>query len=201
VAGGSFNTEKRSTRVSQEGAAQLEELLDALSPEEAFFVVGHRLSGYEKYLVEHNRKGFRIFAIVPARLTAVETRRLQSAGIAIRVSTESEGAATYKSFNYEIFERRPSLVVCFDGNSAAENLIQEAKNGKGKAAIFVWERAAALKKKALSLEGYVRLFGTDHPLSDQIEPARKILFAPQGVDTTDWYQTHREGSLPEESGQ
>lgn len=201
VAGGSFNTEKRSTRVSQEGAAQLEELLDALSPEEAFFVVGHRLSGYEKYLVEHNRKGFRIFAIVPARLTAVETRRLQSAGIAIRVSTESEGAATYKSFNYEIFERRPSLVVCFDGNSAAENLVQEAKNGKGKAAIFVWERAAALKKKALSLEGYVRLFGADHPLADQIEPARKVLFAPQGVDTTDWYQTHREGSLSEESGQ
>ena len=194
VAGGSFNTEKRSTRVSAEGAAEIDALMQALSPEEAFFVVGHRLSGYEKYLVDHNRKGFRVFAIVPSRITAQEARRLREAGTAIRVSTESEGAATYKSFNYEIFERRPSLVVCLDGNSAAENLIQEAKNGKGKAAIFVWERAAALRKKALSLEGYVRFFGEGQPLSSQIGEAKERLFAPQGVDTSDWYQTHREGS-------
>ncbi len=194
VAGGSFNTEKRSTRVSAEGAAEIDALMQALSPEEAFFVVGHRLSGYEKYLVDHNQKGFRVFAIVPSRITAQEARRLREAGTAIRVSTESEGAATYKSFNYEIFERRPSLVVCLDGNSAAENLIQEAKNGKGKAAIFVWERAAALRKKALSLEGYVRFFGEGQPLSSQIGEAKERLFAPQGVDTSDWYQTHREGS-------
>ncbi len=194
VAGGSFNTEKRSTRVSAEGAAEIDALMQALSPEEAFFVVGHRLSGYEKYLVDHNRKGFRVFAIVPSRITAQEAKRLREAGTAIRVSTESEGAATYKSFNYEIFERRPSLVVCLDGNSAAENLIQEAKNGKGKAAIFVWERAAALRKKALSLEGYVRFFGEGQPLSSQIGEAKERLFAPQGVDTSDWYQTHREGS-------
>ena len=169
VAGGSFNTEKRSTRVSAEGAAEIDALMQAL-------------------------KGFRVFAIVPSRITAQEARRLREAGTAIRVSTESEGAATYKSFNYEIFERRPSLVVCLDGNSAAENLIQEAKNGKGKAAIFVWERAAALRKKALSLEGYVRFFGEGQPLSSQIGEAKERLFAPQGVDTSDWYQTHREGS-------
>lgn len=194
VAGGSFNTEKRSTRVTAEGIAELDALMQVLSPEEAFFVIGHRLSGYEKVLADRNEKGFRVFSIVPSRITAQEARRLREAAAFVRVSTESEGAATYKSFNYEIFERRPSLVVCFDGNSAAENLIQEAKNGKGKAAIFVWEKAAALRKKALSLEGYVRFFGADHPLSAQIGAAKETLFAPQGVDTSDWYQTHREGS-------
>jgi len=100
----------------------------------------------------------------------------------------------YKSFNYEIFERRPSLVICFDGNSAVENLIQEARNGKGKAAIFVWERAQSLRRKALSLEGYVHIFGGGKvSLADEITAMKDRLFAPAGVDTVDWYQTHRQG--------
>ena len=41
----------------------------------------------------------------------------------------------YKSFNYEIFERRKSIVIAFDGNSAVSNLVQEAKNGKAKSKI------------------------------------------------------------------
>ena len=64
----------------------------------------------------------------------------------------------YKSFNYEIFERRPSIVIGFDGNSAGANLIQEAKNGKGKASIFVYSGSKGLKEKAESLEGYVTFF-------------------------------------------
>jgi hypothetical protein len=99
----------------------------------------------------------------------------------------------YKSFNYEIFERRPSIVVCFDGNSAAENLIQEAKNGKGRAAILIWDKAGSLREKAKSLEGYVRIFGRSAPLADQIRSVKSALFAPEGVDTTDWYQTHKKG--------
>ena len=50
----------------------------------------------------------------------------------VRVSIESDEMGIYKSFNYEIFERRNSVVVAFDGNSPVSNLIQEAKNGKGK---------------------------------------------------------------------
>ncbi len=49
------------------------------------------------------------------------------------VSTETEELGIYKSFNYEIFERRSSVVLAFDGNSPVSNLVQEAKNGKGKA--------------------------------------------------------------------
>lgn len=195
VAGGSFNTQRRTTRVTEEGARQLDAMMQMLLPEEAFFVIGYRMSGYEKYLLEHNEKGFRVFCFTPSRISAQEGKRIREADVSVRVSTESEGMGIYKSFNYEIFERRPSIVVCFDGNSAAENLIQEAKNGKGKAAIFIWEKAASLRKKALSLEGYVHMFGNDRPLDAEIRKMKSTLFAPAGVDTTDWYQTHREGQL------
>ncbi|MCI1305104.1 MAG: adenosine deaminase [Lachnospiraceae bacterium] len=193
VAGGSFNTAKRTTRVTDEGIRQIELLMKTLTPSEAFFVVGYRMSGYEKYLLEHNTKGFRVFCFVPSRLTAAELRRIRAEKISVRVSTESEGMGIYKSFNYEIFERRPSIVVCFDGNSAAENLIQEAKNGKGRAAILIWDKAGSLREKAKSLEGYVRIFGRSAPLADQIRSVKSALFAPEGVDTTDWYQTHKKG--------
>ncbi len=193
LCGGSFNTESRATRVTEEGRQELDHLLHLLSPEEAFFVIGHRMNGYEKYLTEHNTRGFRIFSIVPSRITPAEKNRLLESGVSVRISTESEAMGTYKSFNYEIFERRPSMVICFDGNSSAENLIQEAKNGKGKAAIYVWDKAATLRKKAVSLEGYVNMFGAGDPLEDQIAKARDTLFAPEGVNTTDWYQSHKEG--------
>ncbi|MGI6108146.1 MAG: adenosine deaminase [Lachnospiraceae bacterium] len=193
VAGGSFNTEKRSTRMTEEGKRQIEELMRVLSPEEAFFVIGNRISGYEKYLLTHNDRGFRVFCFVPSRVTPAQAARILEAKVGVRVSTESEAMGIYKSFNYEIFERRPSIVACFDGNSAAENLIQEARNGKGKSAIFVWEKAQSLKGKAESLEGYVHFFGEKHTLASEIEQMKSSLFAPEGVDTTDWYQTHREG--------
>ena len=168
VAGGSFNTQKRTTRVTPEGTELVEKMVEQLNPREYFFVLGHTLQGYERHLLECNRKRaeegkepFRIFCFVPARLTKTQLQRLKKENVRIRVSTESQAMGIYKSFNYEIFERRPSVVVAFDGNSAAENLIQEAKNGKGDAKILVWERAGALRRKAVSLEGYVRLFETD----------------------------------------
>lgn len=168
VAGGSFNTQKRTTRVTPEGTELVEKMVEQLSPREYFFVLGHTLQGYERHLLVCNRKRaeegkepFRIFCFVPARLTKTQLQRLKKEDVRIRVSTESQAMGIYKSFNYEIFERRPSVVVAFDGNSAAENLIQEAKNGKGDAKILVWERAGALRRKAVSLEGYVRLFETD----------------------------------------
>ena len=164
VIGGSFNTESRATHVTETGIRQLEELLELLSPEEACFVIGHKLSGYEKYLVGHNTKNFRIYAVVPALLSKKEISRLKESGVRIRVSTEAEGMGIYKSFNYEIFERRPSLVVAFDGNSAAANLIQEARNGKGHSLICIWNNSKSLRQKADSLQGYVSTFGQENPL-------------------------------------
>lgn len=166
--GGSFNSEKRATRITEEGSRQLDALLESLNPEEVFFVIGNRLRGYEKYLLEHNEKGFLIYSFVPSMLTREECRQLEEAGVRIRISTESESMGIYKSFNYEIFERRPSLLIGFDGNSAGENMIQEAKNGKGKAGIFIWEKSRTLREKASSLEGYVWFFNSKKPLADQV---------------------------------
>ena len=48
--------------------------------------------------------------------------------------------------------------VAFDGNIAGANMIQEAKNSKYPCLIHVNSRCKALKVKADSLEGYVKLF-------------------------------------------
>ena len=173
ILGGSFNTESRSTKLSKNATQQIDELLEYLNPDEVCFVIGHKLSGYEKYLLEHNEKGFRIYSFVPAVITKSEADRIKKSGVRARISTESQGMGIYKSFNYEIFERRPSMVVAFDGNSAATNLIQEAKNGKGKSAIFVWANSRNLMTKAKSLHGYVYSFDNENKLVKQIKELEK----------------------------
>ena len=83
-------------------------------------------------------------------------KKLQSANLkGIRISTESQEMGIYKSFNYEIFERRNCVLFAFDGNSSIANLVQEARNGKGRAWVFTYPKSAMLKAKAKSLEGYV----------------------------------------------
>ena len=173
--GGSFNTENRATRMTDAAIRQLDSFLEFLNPEEVCFVIGHKLGGYEKYLIDHNTRNFRIYAVVPALMSEKEIEKLQKAGVIIRVSTEAEGMGIYKSFNYEIFERRPSMVVAFDGNSAGVNLIQEARNGKGKSAIFVWSHCKVLRQKAQSLHGYVYLFDEENTLIDVIKKVQKSL--------------------------
>ena len=89
-------------------------------------------------------------------MTPQQMRRLQKAHLTgIRISTEAQEMGLYKSFNYEIFERRNCVLFAFDGNSAAANLVQEARNGKGKTWIFIYSNSPVLKAKAASLEGYV----------------------------------------------
>ncbi len=166
VAGGSFNSQNRTTRVTPEGKELMDRALQTADPRKVFFVIGSSLQGYERYILEYNerlikegKRPFLVFAIVPSRLSPAKVRALRRARVCIRVSTESKAMGIYKSFNYEIFERRPSMVIAMDGNAAALNLIQEARNGKGDATILVWEKAAALRGKADSLEGYVSIFG------------------------------------------
>ncbi|MCR5516563.1 MAG: adenosine deaminase, partial [Lachnospira sp.] len=163
----------RATKLSTNATKQIDEMLNYLDPEEVFFVIGHKISGYEKYLLEHNDKGFKIYSFVPAVVTKREAEKIKNAGVKVRVSTESQAMGTYKSFNYEIFERRPSMVVAFDGNSAAANLIQEAKNGKGKSAIFIWANSKVLMQKAKSLHGYVYSFDENEKLAELMEKLRK----------------------------
>ena len=173
--GGSFNTESRTTKISANATKQMDELMEYLNPEEVCFVVGHKLSGYEKYLLDNNKKGFRVYSFVPALITKTEAERIKASDVKVRVSIESEGMGLYKSINYEIFERRPSMVVAFDGNSAAANLIQEAKNGKGRSAIFVWAHSKNLMQKANSLHGYVFSFDKDNTIKKVIESIKNTI--------------------------
>lgn len=153
IAGGSFQV-SGTGRVSESDKAVLDALL-SLDPQKVFFVIGHKLSGHERYLAEHNR-GFEIYGIIPSLMTPQQMRRLQKAELTgIRISTESQEMGIYKSFNYEIFERRNCALFAFDGNSAAANLVQEARNGKGRTWIFIYPNSPMLKAKAASLEGYV----------------------------------------------
>ena len=65
------------------------------------------------------------------------------------------------------------MVVAFDGNSAAANLIQEAKNGKGRSFIYIWSHSKTLKQKAKSLQGYIRYFDNDNPIVEQLIELQK----------------------------
>ena len=172
IAGGSFNAKNRETVLDENGIRAIRRLVESLDDEKVYFVVGHKMSGYEKAVLDAAKelnKNFEINAIVPKEVSAEEVDNILKENInGIRISTEREEMGIYKSFNYEIFERRNSIVVAFDGNSPVSNLVQEAKNGKGKAKIYVNSEVEALKDKANSLGGYVKEFKVKDDLANAI---------------------------------
>ena len=172
IAGGSFNAKNRETVLDENGIRAIRRLVESLDDEKVYFVVGHKMSGYEKAVLDAAKdlnKNFEINAIVPKEVSAEEVDNILKENInGIRISTEREEMGIYKSFNYEIFERRNSIVVAFDGNSPVSNLVQEAKNGKGKAKIYVNSDVEALKDKANSLGGYVKEFKVKDDLANAI---------------------------------
>ncbi len=168
LAGGSFNSDRHRTRLRPQALRLIDSLLDRADPEEVFFVIGHRLCAYEKYLLQQNRGRFRIFAIVPARLDRREAAALLRSGAGILISIEPNGLGQYKSFAYEIFKRRPSVLLALDGNAAGANLIQEARNARHKCRIFVSAHSRTLRTKSLSLQGYARLIGEEPEAAPEI---------------------------------
>ena len=131
------------------------------------------MQGYERAVLDISKelnKKFDVTAVVPKYVSEDIKESLDSSQdlSGIYVSPDPSELGIYKSFNYEIFERRNSVVVAFDGNSPVSNLIQEAKNGKGKAKIYVNSDVDVLKEKAKSLDGYVRLFNTNENLANEI---------------------------------
>ena len=172
IAGGSFNSKGRETVLTEEGKQILKGLMKNVNSEKAYFVIGHKMQGYEKAIVDISKeinKKFEIDAIIPKLVSENERNNLLEKDVdGVCVSTESEELGIYKSFNYEIFERRNSVVVAFDGNSPVSNLVQEAKNGKGKAKIYINEAIPVLKEKASSLGGYVIPFNMNQNIVDKI---------------------------------
>ena len=169
VAGGSFNSDRHRTRLRPQGLALLDRLLDEGDPSKMFFVIGHRLQAYERYLLEQNRGRFPVFAFVPALISPRQRDRLLQSGVNVRVSVEPSGMGLYKSIAYEIFKLRPSVLLAFDGNSAGANLVQEAKNGRFPCDIFIDSHSRSLAVKAKSLQGYVSVFDSGE------DAARRIL--------------------------
>ncbi len=174
VLGGSFNSSRHSTRVKEPMLGLLRELTERLDPERFCFVIGSRLTGYERELLRLSDGRFEVFAIVPTRITAAEARRLKKSGVGVRVSIEPTRMGLYKSFAYEIFKRRPSVVIALDGNSAGANTIQEAKNGKREARIFVNRHARILCEKARAIQGYVSFIEDDSPAQAILRDAQRV---------------------------
>jgi len=156
VAGGSFNSSGRRTQVQPRDRELIDSLLSVSDPRRVFFVVGHTLAGQEGYLAQQAAGRFSVFAVVPGRLTRQELARLRDSQVRAVLSDESSGMGLYKCFANEIFNRMPALLLVFDGNSAAMNLIQEARNAQGKCQICLSSRSRGLAAKARMLEGYTR---------------------------------------------
>ena len=170
IAGGSFNNDSHSTKVRESCLDLIDQLLAKLDPDKVFFLIGDRLSGYEKALAEKNGGRFELYAIVPTVISGYERNKLAESRVKIRVAIDPVGMGIYKSFAYEVFKRRDSAVILFDGNSAAANLMQEAKNGKVRAKIFVSARSRRLSAKAMALRGYVTVFHTPEEVLSKLDP-------------------------------
>ncbi|MBR3234835.1 MAG: hypothetical protein IKG11_04380, partial [Atopobiaceae bacterium] len=123
VVGGSFNNDRHVTRRRRDVCALLDDVLAKGDPSKMLIVIGHSLSGYEQYVVKKNRGKFDIYAFVPSRISPAEAQALKQAGVRIRVSIEPSPMGIYKSFSYEIFKRRPSVLIGLDGNSSGANMI------------------------------------------------------------------------------
>ena len=172
VAGGSFNAQNVETITEDTGINSLRELIKKLDDKKLFFVIGHKLQGYEKAILElceELNKKIEIYAIIPKMIEKnIADNILKSNITGIRISTESEDFGIYKSFNYEIFERRFSIVIAFDGHSPVSNLVQEAKNGKAKSKIYVNKKNENLNYKAKTLKGYITPFEIEDNIANKI---------------------------------
>ena len=176
IMGGSFNNDRHVTRRRRDVCAVLDDVLSKGDPSKMFLVIGHSLSGYEQYLARKNQGKFDLYAFVPSRVGPEEAEALKRAGVSIRVSIEPSPMGIYKSVAYEIFKRRPSVLIALDGNSSGANMIQDAKNGKRKCHMFVLDKRGMLREKAKGLEGYVTLFGTTDDLSGMVCDAVEICY-------------------------
>ena len=166
ICGGSLNNDFSRVRIHASECAVIDRLLAEADPRRVCFIIGDRLNGYERYLLDHADGRFEIFAFVPKLISPYSARKLAGCGAWIRVGTEASTMGLYKSIAYEVFKHRSSILVAFEGNAAGENLIQEARNAKYETRIFVNAKAKNLRNKASSLQGYVTMFDSETVVPD-----------------------------------
>lgn len=56
IAGGSFNSKGRETVITERGKELLKELIEKLDSEKAYFVIGHKMQGYEKAIIDISKE-------------------------------------------------------------------------------------------------------------------------------------------------
>lgn len=72
IAGGSFNSKGRETVLDENGKQILKELIIKLNNEKVYFVIGHKMQGYEKAIIDISKelgKKFEIDAIIPKKVS------------------------------------------------------------------------------------------------------------------------------------
>ena len=72
IAGGSFNTKGRETIPSEDGLKVLKDFIQNIDTEKVYFVIGHKMQGYEKAVIDISKeldKKVEIDAIVPKLVT------------------------------------------------------------------------------------------------------------------------------------
>lgn len=170
IAGGSFNTQGRETILTKKSRKILEELVESLDNEKAYFVIGHKMQGYEKELINVIRekgKRFQVTAVVPRKIDEQIKENIEGNVDNVYISKLNEEAGIYMGFRNGIFDHVPAMVFAFDGNSPVNNLIQDAKNTKNKT-IYVNEDVRALREKAELLKGYVKTFKEENGVINKI---------------------------------
>ncbi len=165
ICGGSYNNDNHVTILKEMECRLLDRLMETADPSQVYFVLGNRMTGYEKYVYEKAKDRFEIFSFLPKTLEEKEVEEYPKDAVSYRISIESEPMGLYKSVAYEIFKQRESILLALDGNSAAMNLIQEANNSKYDSHIFVDGQEKALRDKAESLQGYLTIFYDDSILT------------------------------------
>ena len=122
------------------GKEILKELMQKLNNEKVYFVIGHKMQGYEKAIIDISKeigKKFEINAIIPKKITKeVGANLLNKELNGVCISTEQEELGIYKSFNYEIFERRKSITT-------AKNVLPNRKD------VFCIKKPQAVENKGL----------------------------------------------------
>ena len=56
IAGGSFNTKGRETKATEEGLKTLKKFVENVNSNNVYFVIGHKMQGYEKALVDISKE-------------------------------------------------------------------------------------------------------------------------------------------------
>ena len=83
IAGGSFNTLGRETVISADGLKMLKNLVQNLDDEKTYFVIGHKMQGYEKAILDISKelgKKFEIDAIIPKKIDKNQRLPVQHPG-------------------------------------------------------------------------------------------------------------------------